>query len=121
MLVRGARAMLQPLQFLLLSRNMLSRIASGRRIGTACQSFLTHFGSPPVVCSDVWRLGSFKSGTRPIHILWALLWMHTYLTEKVLCSLLGVAPNTFRKWGLPIVKSISALSSSVVRYRLYEG
>jgi hypothetical protein len=117
MLVKEARN-LHPVQFLFLARRFSSRIFSGRRIGASNQEFRWHFGVPPVVCSDVWRIGSFQAGTRPVYILWALLFMFTYMTETILCSMIGVDPKTFRKWVWPVIHSIAAVAPRIVSFCL---
>lgn len=103
-----------PVQFLLLSSGIASSVFSGKHIRASNRDFRLHFGVPPIVCSDVWRRGSFKKGTKPIHLLWALLWMFTYVTEKVLCRLIGVTEKTFRKWGFPLIERIAAIGTGVV-------
>jgi hypothetical protein len=115
MLVAGVRN-LHPVQFLFLARRFSNRLFSGRRIGASNEEFRGHFGVPPVVCSDVWRMGSFQAGTRPVNILWALLFMFTYMTETILCSMIGVDPKTFRKWVWPVIHSIAAVAPRIVSF-----
>jgi hypothetical protein len=117
MLVYPARN-LHPLQFLLLARRVSNKIFQGRHIGASNQEFRLHFGVPPVICSDVWRLGRFQAGTRPVVILWACLFMFTYMTEVILCSMLGVAAKTFRKWVWPVIHSIAAVAPRIVSFVL---
>jgi hypothetical protein len=47
-------------------------------------------------------------------LLWALLFLFTYMTQPLLCSMVGATDKTFRKWAMPIVQSIRALAPSVV-------
>jgi hypothetical protein len=115
MLVRVNRH-LHPVHFLLLTRQIASRVFGRKSIPTSYKDFLGNFGVSPTVCSDVWRRANFKNGTQPIHILWALLFLFTYLTETLLCSLIGTARMTFRKWAWPVVQSISALGPDVVSF-----
>jgi hypothetical protein len=118
MLVSPQREMLHPVHFYLLA-NRISRSAHfGQSHRTSNRSvFVQHFGAPAVVCSDVWRYATLPAGTRPIHILWALLFLKTYLTEIILCSIVGATTKTFRKWIWPVIRAIAALSIYVVRVR----
>jgi hypothetical protein len=114
MLVRAARAALHPVHFTMLAQHISRRVLSGRHFGRASEAFKSIFGVSPVICSDVWSRCTFIRGTRPLHLLWALLFLWAYATEPILCSMAGVSGKTFRKWVHPVVRSIAAYAPEVV-------
>jgi hypothetical protein len=71
----------------------------GRRLGRN-RDFNSLFGVSANVCSVVWNLCDFPSGTRPVHLLWAFLFMKVHGIEPVLIVIVNSGPNrkTFRKW-----------------------
>ena len=73
--------------------------------------FRALFGASPAVCSVVWSLASrsLPPKARPIHLLWALLFLKVYATEHANASLAGVDEKTFRKWAWALLESISNL------------
>ena len=76
--------------------------------------FRSLFGCHPQLCVDIWKLCAWKQGTTPKHLLWALLFLKTYGTEDVICSLAGCSRKTFRRWLWPTVKSIADSKRKVV-------
>jgi hypothetical protein len=114
MLVRAATAVLHPIHFIVLAQHISRRVLSGRHFGRASEAFQSVFGVSPVICSDVWSRCIFIAGTRPLHLLWALLFLWAYATEPILCSMAGVSGKTFRKWVHPTVRSIAAYAPVVV-------
>lgn len=84
--------------------------------------FIEMFGiSADVVC-DVWtriillRKEHIPKGAEPKHLLWALLFMKVYATERILCSLAGgVDKDTFRKWRNIFIDEIARLFPYEVR------
>jgi len=63
------------------------------------RSFRSLFGNSPDGCADTWKLSCphLKDGTKPVHLLWALLVIRVHATEDVLCGMAGVTRKTFSK------------------------
>jgi hypothetical protein len=78
------------------------------------RDFRALFGVGPGVVCQLWQRCSFPPKTMPKHLLWALLFLKTYATEPVLCSIVGTTRKTFRKWSWPIVKAIAAEAADIV-------
>jgi hypothetical protein len=79
------------------------------------RDFTTLFGISAKVCSVVWNLCDFPSGTEPIHLLWAFLFLKVYATEPVLISIVyGPTRKTFRKCVWTIIDELAANAPSVV-------
>ena len=116
MLVAPQRDFLHPVHFYVLANQICKNANFEQRQRFSNGSvFVQHFGASAAVCSDVWRYATLVPGTRPVHILWALLFMKTYLTETILCSIVGVTVKTFRKWIWPVIRSIAAMALYMVR------
>jgi hypothetical protein len=62
--------------------------------------FKSFFGVSPVVCSICWEqlIDKMPIGSKPIHLLWTLLFLKRYNSEEVNRTLTGVNEKTFRKW-----------------------
>ena len=71
--------------------------------------FRSMFGVSTTVCALTWNLiGREKPrGSRPIHLLWALLFLNGYASETQNSSLAGVDEKTFRKWAWSFVGLIA--------------
>ena len=84
--------------------------------------FREHFGCDPEVVSYLWTSIRKKakpciSGSRPVHLLWALLFMKVYCIESVMCSLCGgVDEKTFRKWSKIFVIEIAQFAPKEVSF-----
>jgi hypothetical protein len=81
-----------------------------------CRAF---FGTSFVVCADLWNrldpVNKISPGSEPKHLLWSLLFMKVYSSEKVHVRLVGgVDEKTFRKWAWLFVDAIASLKSEVV-------
>ena len=97
-----------------LMRGFTKSFGVGKKRGDD-RTFRTLFGVSPEVCVDLWHLCQFKKkGTRPKHILWALLFIKVYATEDVLCSMASVCRRTFRDWMWPTLKAIMKCKKKVV-------
>ena len=74
------------------------------------------------VVESIWnRLDPFATikpihkGVKPVHLLWALLFMKVYAEESIHAGLVGgVDEKTFRKWVWIFVQEISYLEDEVV-------
>ena len=80
-----------------------------------CRSF---FGAPVVVIATLWnRLIPLidMSGSKPKHLLWALVFLKVYSTTMVHCRIVGWPDaKTFRKWSWYFVELIAALKPDVI-------
>jgi hypothetical protein len=95
--------------------SILTRANRDGRLGRG-RDFRSLFGLSANVCSVVWNLCDFPTGTEPVHLLWALLFMKVYGTEPVLIAIVGTGPNrkTFRKWVWGVIEEIAAKAPTVV-------
>ena len=68
--------------------------------------FKAFFGAEPDVVATIWH-ELFQSrwlwyagvrGPKPVHLLWALLFLRRYGTEETMSVIAGVCEKTFRKW-----------------------
>ena len=79
------------------------------------RDFTSLFGISANVCSVVWNLCDFPTGTKPIHLLWAFLFLKIYGTEPVLLAIVGgPTRKTFRKWVWIVMEEVAAKAPSVV-------
>lgn len=63
------------------------------------RDFRALFGVGANLCSVVWNLCDFPDGTKPKHLLWALLFLKVYASESALISIAGgPTRKAFRKW-----------------------
>ena len=82
------------------------------------RDYRSFFGCSPVVCGVIWvRCNGFSSTTQPKHLLWALLFLKCYTTEKKLSTLVGISCRQhYREKVWPIIVKISSLRKSVVSF-----
>jgi hypothetical protein len=94
---------------------ILTRANRDGRLGLD-RDFKALFGISANVCSVVWNLCNFPIGTKPVHLLWAFLFLKVYGTEPVLIYIVDSGPNrkTFRKWIWIVIEEIAAKAPSVV-------
>ena len=78
--------------------------------------WLAHFGVSEVVCADAWGcLALTEKYARPLHFLWALLFLKNYIVEEVAASSVGAGhEQTFRKWTDFFVREIASLCTDIV-------
>ena len=102
--------------FLVAATNIIGRSVQGKSLSHESRErhFWALFGVGPCACSDLWRLCEFSQETKPKHLLWALLFLKTYATEAVLCTLAGTTRKTLRKWIWRIIFSMDNKKGSVV-------
>ena len=104
-------------QFLYIADGILTRASRDGRFGD--RDFRGLFGISANVCSVAWNLCDFPSGTKPKHLLWALLFLKVYGTETVLISIVGgPTRKTFRKWVWTVIEEIASKVPSVVSFLL---
>ena len=109
------------LDFESMGREIMHRKKGGSSL-TFDNRFRTFFGVSPKVVENIWnRLDPFRtiepihSGVKPMHLLWALLFMKVYAEESIHAGLVGgVDEKTFRKWVWVFVQEISYLEDEVV-------
>jgi hypothetical protein len=68
------------------------------------KQFLRFFNTSPKIC-----------GHSPKHLLWALLFLRSYLKEDILERLIGSSKKTVRKWVWLFVEAIADMKDYVVR------
>lgn len=83
------------------------------------------FVASPEVCSRLWDLcdpyNTMPNAVKPVHLLWALLFMKQYQTETLNSTLVAETKakdeKTFRKWSWLFLREISYIESRVVSKR----
>jgi hypothetical protein len=85
-----------------------------------CSSFL---GTSFAICAELWNLINplviVSKDATPEHLLWGLLLMKLYSTERAHARLVGgVDEKTFRKWSWLFVHAIASLDKEVVSLKL---
>jgi hypothetical protein len=93
---------------------ILKRANRDGRLGRD-RDFTSLFGISTNICSVVWTLCDFPSGTKPIYLLWAFLFLKVYGTEPVLLAIVGgPTRKTFRKWAWIVIEAVAGKTPSVV-------
>ena len=92
--------------------------SNDRSFATELRHFRAFFGISPSTCAFTW--GKIKEldlapRAQPVHLLWALLFLHIYETECVIAGFLGVDEQTYRQWSFELVEVIAKLKPHVVR------
>ena len=85
---------------------------------TAAVRFKSSLGVTVSVCVQVWNMIHPLFPTAHCHILWALYFMKTYVTEATAALLFGVSEKTFRQHVHITVQRIAALSTRVVSEKI---
>lgn len=109
------------LLFLELGLNMMGRTPTNHDAN--CKRMVEFFGTDQYHIADIWFMVNdtastiMPRGARPVHLLWALLFLKNYCSEAVLCALVGgVDKKTFMKWTWLFVNSIAGLSEDFVSH-----
>jgi hypothetical protein len=80
--------------------------------------FVSYFGTSPFVCSEIYRRiiakGQLCHNFKPMHLLWCLLYMKTYVYETVLSGLFQSDCKTIRKWVWYAMEQIANIADEVV-------
>lgn len=99
-----------PITFIYLGHGMTGR-AVGLHSVEQRRRFHALFGISPAMCCLVWTklADQLQKGTQPMHLLWGLLFLKTYATEEVMCTITQTDRKTFRKWSWSVVTEISNL------------
>lgn len=90
--------------------NKLTKHTSGSFL-ISIRKFRSFFGVAPNICALIWSLlnGKRDRGSKPIHLLWALLFLNKYDTEELHAAITEVDVKTFRKWSWTFINLISNL------------
>ena len=80
------------------------------------RDFRSRFGCSPVVCGMIWVQCKFmETHIKPKHLLWSLMFLKVYGTEKVMTNSAGLSDRKmFREKIWPIIEKISSIQKSVV-------
>ena len=83
------------------------------------RDFRSLYGCSPVVCATIWVKCRFniKKNLLPKHLLWALMFLKLYETERVHITIAGIADRQLfceKVW--PIVEEIAAQRKFVVSF-----
>jgi len=89
---------------------------------TMKERFSSWFGTGSIVVALTWCrlhfsgwLSKTHDVSRPVHLLWALLFLQTYATEPTLAAQVGgVDKKTFQKWAWFYLEGVANLASKVV-------
>ena len=104
-------------QFMSLGRRITHRAGPHRCFSTEYRRFRAFFGVSPSSCALVWgkiRTFDLAPRARPVHLLWALLFLNLYDPEEVIAGFLGVDEQTYREWSFEVVKVIAKLKPHYV-------
>lgn len=114
-----------PDNFMVLAREIWRQDRDCKRaLSSKDRNFCESFGCSLIVCHSLWIL-LVKTDYLPAngklnHLLWALMFLKIYGTEKIMCSLAGgVDKDTFRKWTWLFIEAIASLESSLVRFACF--
>ena len=73
------------------------------------------------MCVTVWNriinngaTADFKKPPKPVHLLWALLFLKAYNREEMNAAMCGCDEKTFRKWSWFYVEAMADLDSQLV-------
>ena len=89
-------------------------------VANSHRSFRAHFGTGPLVCSQIWNRmiepvrNKVIDGLKPIHLLWALHFLKTYDTMDVLASKARVDRKTYAKWIWTVLRLIRRYRKRIV-------
>lgn len=69
------------------------------------------FGVSSLVCYSIWEAiyVELEEGSKPEHLLWALIFLKTYSSERTHCIIAGCSPVTFRKWSWKFISYVANL------------
>ena len=73
--------------------------------------FVAFFGCTPVVCSYAWKKiqcqQDINPNATPKHLLWSLLFLKLYLSEKVNASICECDEKTYRQWNWTMLEYLA--------------
>jgi len=87
-------------------------------VGEHDREFRSLFGAAPSSCLLLWRMLQQRRVLPPLampkHLMWALLFLKSYGTEFCNAGRAGTTRKTYRKWVKLMLRSITALTPTVV-------
>ena len=97
--------------FVVASAPLLGRSIAKSTEHVSYRRFRAFFGVSPTVCVEAWLKlnGSLPEGARPVHLLWACMFLKVYATEEVHSSIAQVDAKTFRKWSWLLIRKLAEL------------
>ena len=104
--------------FLYVASDLMNRYAN-HESDVADERFKNMFGISPFACSWLWgQLQDFKlldNIVEPIHLLWALLFLRQYMTDRVMAAFVRRHEQTVEKYVMSVVQSLEFLYYKLVR------
>ena len=93
-------------------------------LATQDRRFRSFFGTTWHICAILWNhlthtLVADHKYVKPIHLLWALLFLKLYKTKAIHATIAGTDERTFRKWVWIVLEYISYLEVDVVSKKNY--
>ena len=109
-------------QFENLGKSLMKRTRYGQSLRTRERRFIAWFGCEPALVVIVWSLLNASGwlahlgprSYKPVHLLWALMFLNRYDTEEVHTSNADCDEKTFRNWVWFYVEGIAELEQHVV-------
>ncbi len=83
--------------------------------------FNVWFGTSSFVVLQLWKrliVKGLRPGTQVTHLLWALIFLKSYVNESLMSSLTGADRKTVRKWLWYMLEKMAELRFDVVRTKL---
>jgi hypothetical protein len=96
--------------------NAMMGLESKLSASTERRKFRATFGTSPAVCSLLWEmlLPVTTISTKPVCLLWGLMFLKLYNSESAHCNIARVDEKTFRNWSWFFVNAIADLADDVV-------
>lgn len=109
--------------FIHLATSLVSNLSFSYSPSVRDRRFRAHFGTSAEICSKLWTLSAAHRprGVRPIHLLWALLFLKQYNTENVNAGVAACNELTFRRWCWIMVRALSEIEDLVSKILHREG
>ena len=89
---------------------------------TLKETFRSHIGCSFEVCADAWSRmvarDSLPQDAKPKHLIWTLMYLKLYDTQRRSSVVLNSDSKTIRKWKCIILKALFDIKDTVVRRRL---
>ena len=90
----------KPSAFIRLGKKLTNRADVNHPcFSTELRRFRAFYGVSPTTCALLWgrmRSAGFAPRAKPVHLLWALLYVNLYDPEEVIAGFLGVDEQTYR-------------------------
>ena len=101
-------------QVFLAHGSMFTNRTANYHLRKATVEFRNVVGVGPSVCSALWKdLGDYglvsAKDAEPVHLLWALVFLRQYPTERFMAGVLKRSRQTIRKYVMYIVRAILAV------------